>query len=81
MWWNISDGVKDIAKSMTDHPEDWRQGPYFFSNVKHRDINIWTANGTLYINFDGNKCLNISEKNHIAKAIKKAIALRISQET
>jgi hypothetical protein len=73
----ISEGVRMIVQQMLDHPEDWRQGQYHFGNIKHRDINIWTANGDDHIAFEGNECLSWAEKRHIANGIKKSIALRL----
>ena len=79
MFWKlgISEGVRLLVQQMIDHPEDWRQGPYHFSNIKHKDINIWTANGKIFIKYEGNACLNHAEKCHIANGIKKSIALRL----
>jgi hypothetical protein len=77
MFWSISEGVKAIAKQMIDKPEDWRQSRYYFHNIKHPDISIWTANGTTFIKFEGNECLTLAEKAHLSKAIKKSIANRI----
>lgn len=73
----ISEGVRLLVEQMIEHPEDWRQGPYHFQNIKHKDINIWTANGDSFIKFEGNVCLTFAEKRHIANGIKKSIAVRL----
>ncbi len=79
MFWKpkISEGVQLLVQQMIEHPEDWKQGQYHFSNIKHRDINIWTANGDNCIAFGGNECLTSAEKRYIANGIKKSIALRL----
>jgi hypothetical protein len=79
MFWKprISEGVQLLVQQMIEHPEDWEQGQYHFSNIKHRDINIWTSNGNSFIKFEGNECLTYAEKCHIADGIKKSIALRL----
>jgi len=74
----ISQGVKDIAKNMIEHPEDWIQGPYHFSNRKYHDINIWTENGWSFIRFEGNTGLNTAEKIYLNNAIKQSIANKLS---
>lgn len=76
----ISEGVQMLVQSMVDNPEDWRQGPYHFVNVKHQDIRIWTANGYGWIKLEGNECLTHAEKRHIANGIKKSIALRLQSK-
>jgi hypothetical protein len=76
MFGKVSEGVKMLAQHMVDHPEDWIQGQYHYSNTKSRDINIWTANGDSHIAFEGNKCLNKAEQKYLANAIKKSIAKR-----
>ncbi len=74
----ISQGVKDIAKNMIEHPEDWVQGMNYFSNKNHRDISIWTANGWYFIKFEGNTGLNTEEKIYLNNAIKQSIANKLS---
>lgn len=76
MFEKVCEGIKMLAQQMVDHPEDWVQGPYHYSNTKSRDINIWTANGDNCIAFEGNKCLNRAEQKYLANAIKKSIAKR-----
>ena len=77
MFWKISDGIKQLAENMVAHPEEWQQGQYHFANTVTRDIQIWTANGTAYIDINGNKCLTMAEKRHIAAAIKRTLALKL----
>ena len=79
MFWSISEGVKLIAKQIIEHPKDWVQGQYYFHNLKHPDISIWVASGASFIKFAGNTTLTFSEKRYLSKAIKKSIALRISE--
>lgn len=73
----ISEGVKILAKQMIEHPEDWRQGMYHFSNKTHNDISIWTANGWPFLKLNGNEAFNVFEKLYLNAVIKKSIALKV----
>jgi hypothetical protein len=72
----ISEGVKLLAKSIVENPQNWQQRAYHFSCVSSPDVNIWTANGVFFIRLEGNDSFNIAEKRHINKAIQKCIALK-----
>jgi hypothetical protein len=70
----VSEGIRNIGESMIDNPHDWRQGNYSFSHVKRPELDIWTANGALFINIGGNSCLGLFEKFYLSKCIKKSLA-------
>ena len=72
----VSEGVRLLAQQMIEHPEDWEQGSYYFSNVKSKDISIWTANGAMFIRLNGNDGFTYAEKRYLNDAIKQSIALK-----
>lgn len=78
MFFTVSKGIKELAKSMIENPHDWVQGTYEFMSTKHPDICIWTRNGVLNLTIGGNKCLSIAEKFYLAKAIKLTTAKKLT---
>lgn len=69
----VSQEVKDLAKNMLERPKDWHQDYYYFQNKNHPDIQIWTANGILFIALRNSSCFNIFEKIYIKRAINKSV--------
>lgn len=78
MFCGVSEGVRLLAQQMIEHPEEWEQGIYYFSHVKHKDIKLWTVNGTNLMTLNGNDGLTYVEKLHLNNAVKKAIALKVA---
>jgi hypothetical protein len=74
----VSQGIKELCKSMIDNPHDWVQTGYKFVNIKHSDISIWTANGLSFIQINGNDGLSFCEKICVLRAIKLTIARRLN---
>lgn len=80
MFEKISEGCREIARQMIDHPEDWQQGEYYFANKTNKDIKIWTANGIPALQLMGNIGFNLAERKLLNKAIQKSIAKRLLGE-
>ena len=75
---DISEGVKMLVANIESEPNNWVQGRYEFYSIHSDDIRIWTANGWKFIKFNGNDGLTNDEKKLINIAIKKAIALKVT---
>ena len=74
----VSEGIQELGQQMIDNPNDWVQGQYHFINISNSDIKIWTANGAMFLKFEGNDGMNSSEKRYLNKCIKKSISNRIN---
>lgn len=72
----ISKEVKELCKDMIDYPENWKQTSFTFNNIK-TNMQIWTSNGILSIDFYPNSnSFNIFEKIYIKRSIGKSNLLK-----
>lgn len=78
MFFTVSQGIRELCAAMVANPKDWVQGTYAFTNKKHPDINIWTANGIFFININGNEGLTFAEKWRVLNAVKLTTARKLS---
>ena len=78
MFFTVSEGIREFCTAMIENPHDWVQGEYSFTNIKHRDMAVWTCNGLPYISIGGNKGLTLAEKAHVLKSVKLTTARRLT---
>ena len=74
----VSKGIREFAEAMIANPHDWVQTDYYFVNKKHRDLQIWTANGVWFISINGNCGLSLAEKFYLLSAIKLTSARKLA---
>jgi len=74
-----TEGIIKLGQQMIDNPLDWVQGMYCFTNLKNKDIAIWTCNGISCIKIGGFTGLSYSDKVYINNCIKISMANRLLQ--
>lgn len=78
MFFTVSKGIREFCDAMVANPHDWVQGAYEFINTKHRDLAVWTRNGTMFVKIGGNEGLTLAEKKYVMRAVKLTTARKLT---
>ena len=66
---------------MIEHPKDWVQGSYYFTNTNHRDIEVWTANGVSGCQLQGHSGLTLFERIYLLRCVAQSKANKLYSDT
>jgi hypothetical protein len=78
MFWNISEGIKDICRDIKYNSKNWEADEYRFYN-KEKGIYIWIANALYGMDISGIPKLTWFERICILRAIKDGFGNKLNE--